>query len=157
LEIQLPFGELAAAALLEGVRLDRGRLDGAATWRPAVVRWALPLGSAPGWPSSRRADREAPGSGAGSDVGASSAGCTGGQRSSGIRLLHFGTDQPGPVRWPQPGDLIEAQRAGILARGDPVLGARARVRRSQTGPVGAAPRARQLGEGLTQMSQAEGL
>jgi hypothetical protein len=144
LEIQLPFGELAAAALLEGVRLDRGRLDGAATWRPAVVRWALPLGSAPGWPSSRRADREAPGSGAGSDVGASSAGCTGGQRSSGIRLLHFGTDQPGPVRWPQPGDLIE-------------LGARARVRRSQTGPVGAAPRARQLGEGLTQMSQAEGL
>jgi hypothetical protein len=46
LEIQLPFGELAAAALLEGVRLDRGRLDGAATWRPAVVRWALPLGSA---------------------------------------------------------------------------------------------------------------
>ena len=46
-EIELPFGQLAAESLLDGVRLDRGCLGGAATLRPAVGRWAVPPGVSP--------------------------------------------------------------------------------------------------------------
>jgi hypothetical protein len=60
LEIQLPFGELAAESLLEGVRLDRGCLDGAATLRPAIGRWALPPGVSPRIALEPSRDREAP-------------------------------------------------------------------------------------------------
>jgi hypothetical protein len=60
LEIELPFGQLAAESLLDGVRLDRGCLGGAATLRPAVGRWAVPPGVSPRIALEPSRDREAP-------------------------------------------------------------------------------------------------
>jgi hypothetical protein len=59
-EVQLPFGQLAAESLLDGVRLDRGCLDGAATLRPAIERWMLPPGVSPRIALEPSRDREAP-------------------------------------------------------------------------------------------------
>jgi hypothetical protein len=59
-EFQLPFGQLAAESLLDGVRLDRGCLDGAATLRPAITRWTLPPGVSPRIALEPSRDRDAP-------------------------------------------------------------------------------------------------
>jgi hypothetical protein len=59
-ELQLPFGQLAAESLLDGVRLDRGCLDGGAALRPAITRWALPPGTSPRIALEPSRDREAP-------------------------------------------------------------------------------------------------